>query len=276
MEIIFASLNDQETRFTLSGADTSFANAFRRAMYAEVPTLAIEYVRIYDNTSALFDEMLSHRLGLIPLITEPGMFVRETECSCNGTGCSGCSITFSMSVEGPRMVTSGDLISSDPAIRPALDTIPIVKLEKGQKVVIEARAIINTGKEHSKWQPVTVCGYKNYPVVEVASNCDACGLCIEECPRAILVKKNGKVGIADGRLEDCSLCRLCEKACLNSGIGEEPAIRITSDPNRFIFVVESDGSLKVKEVMEGAARFLKNHSETLAQELEQVSGVTFE
>ncbi len=36
-------------------------------MIGEVPTLAIETVKIYDNTSALFDEMLTHRLGLIPI-----------------------------------------------------------------------------------------------------------------------------------------------------------------------------------------------------------------
>lgn len=272
MEIIFASLQDKESRFVLSGADPSFANALRRAMYAEVPTLAIEYVRIYDNTSALFDEMLSHRLGLIPIITEPGTFVRETECSCGMTGCSACSITFSMSVEGPKMVTSGDLLSSDPAIRPASDTISIVKLEKGQKVVLEARAVLNTGREHSKWQPVTVCGYKNYPVITFASNCDACGLCIEECPRGILEVKGTRVGVIDGKLEECSLCRLCEKACLNSGIGDEPAIGISSDPERFIFVVESDGSLKISEIMEGAIRFLKDHADGLSRELEEVSG----
>ncbi|MFA7304420.1 MAG: DNA-directed RNA polymerase subunit D, partial [Methanoregula sp.] len=70
MEIEFASLDDNLARFTLSGARPGFANAFRRAMIGEVPTLAIEDVRIYDNTSALFDEMLAHRLGLIPIKTD--------------------------------------------------------------------------------------------------------------------------------------------------------------------------------------------------------------
>ena len=70
MEIEFASLDDSLARFTLSGASAAFANAFRRAMIGEVPTLAIEDIRIYDNTSALFDEMLAHRVGLIPLKTD--------------------------------------------------------------------------------------------------------------------------------------------------------------------------------------------------------------
>jgi DNA-directed RNA polymerase subunit D len=70
MEIEFSSLDDTLARFTLSGASPAFANGFRRAMIGEVPTLAIEDVRIYDNTSAFFDEMLAHRLGLIPIKTD--------------------------------------------------------------------------------------------------------------------------------------------------------------------------------------------------------------
>ena len=34
---------------------------------AEVPTLAIEYVFVHNNTSVIQDEVLAQRLGLIPL-----------------------------------------------------------------------------------------------------------------------------------------------------------------------------------------------------------------
>ena len=67
MEIIFSRLDENNARFQLAGCTTPFANSIRRAMIGEVPTLAIETVKIYDNTSALFDEMLTHRLGLIPI-----------------------------------------------------------------------------------------------------------------------------------------------------------------------------------------------------------------
>ena len=49
------------------GIDASIANAFRRILIAEVPNLAIEYVFIYENDSVISDEVLAHRLGLIPL-----------------------------------------------------------------------------------------------------------------------------------------------------------------------------------------------------------------
>ncbi|MDD5143360.1 DNA-directed RNA polymerase subunit D [Methanoregula sp.] len=272
MEIEFASLDDSLARFTLSGASPAFANALRRAMIGEVPTLAIEDVRIYDNTSALFDEMLAHRLGLIPLKTDLSVYSTQDTCSCGGAGCPGCTATYTLSVEGPRMVTSSDLIPQDPGAAPVYDNIPIVKLTKGQKLVIEARAILNTGKVHAKYQSTLVCGYKNHPVITVSDVCDACGMCIEECPRDILVAKGKKVQVAEGKLPECSMCRLCERACLASGIGEEPAIQISAEPDRFIFVVESDGSLPAKEIMNRALSYIREQADELDQQLGELSG----
>ena len=143
------------------------------------------------------------------------------------------------------------------------ENIPIVKLTKGQKLVLEAKAILNTGREHAKWQPTLVCGYKNHPVITISDVCDACGMCVEECPRDILAVKGKKVQVAEGKLPDCSMCRLCERACLASGIGDEPAIRITAEPNRFIFVVEGDGSLPAKEIMNRALLYIREQADEL-------------
>ncbi|KAI4269742.1 MAG: hypothetical protein LQ337_007103 [Flavoplaca oasis] len=56
-----------DASFSLIGIDASIANAFRRILLAEIPTLAIEFVYVHNNTSIVQDEVLSHRLGLIPL-----------------------------------------------------------------------------------------------------------------------------------------------------------------------------------------------------------------
>jgi DNA-directed RNA polymerase subunit D len=272
MQIEFASLDDSLARFTLSGASPAFANAFRRAMIGAVPTLAIEDVRIYNNTSALFDEMLAHRLGLIPIKTDLSSYSTQDTCTCGGAGCPGCTVTFTLSAEGPRTVSSNDLIPADPKAVPVFDNVPIVKLTKGQTLVLEAKATLNTGREHAKWQPTLVCGYKNYPVVSISEACDACGMCVEECPRKVLAVRGKKVEVVSGKLPDCSMCKLCEKACIASGIGDEPALRVTAEPDRFIFVVESDGSLTVKEIMNRALLFIKEQSDKLEHQLGEISG----
>jgi DNA-directed RNA polymerase subunit D len=272
MEIKFSSLDDTLARFTLAGASPAFANAFRRAMIGEVPTLAIEDVRIYDNTSAFFDEMLAHRLGLIPIKTDLSTYSTQENCTCGGAGCPGCTVTFTLSVEGPKTVLSSDLIPQDPKATPVYDNIPIVKLIKGQKLVVEAKAILNTGREHAKWQPTLVCGFKNFPEVSISEACDACGNCVDECPRDVLAVRGKKVEVVKGKLPDCSMCKLCERACLASGIGDEPAITISAEADRYIFVVESDGSLPVKEIMNRALQYIRDQSNELERQISEISG----
>jgi hypothetical protein len=65
---------DDELVFELIGCDVSFANALRRILLAEVPTVALEYVYMINNTSLLHDEVLAHRMGLIPINVDPRLF----------------------------------------------------------------------------------------------------------------------------------------------------------------------------------------------------------
>jgi DNA-directed RNA polymerase subunit D len=272
MEITFVRVADNLARFYLTGSWPAFANSIRREMISGVPTLAIEDVRIYDNTSVLFDEMLVHRLGLIPLRTDLPSYVPKEECSCQGAGCPTCTATYTLSVEGPRTVYSNDLIPQDSTSGPIHENIPIVKLTGDQKVVVEARARLSTGKHHAKWQATTACGYKNYPVIVIDEQCDGCGMCVDDCPRGVLGTENGKVVVVEGRLEECSLCKLCERACLSASIGAESSIRVNPDPTRFIFTVEGDGSLPVAEVLSTAVQNIRKKATDLETILSDVSG----
>jgi len=126
----------EEFIFSLK-APISFSNAIRRIMISEVPTYAIEDVYIYENSSSMDDEILAHRLGLIPIKGKP---LLENEV-----------ITFTLEKEGPCTVYSSDLKSENGEV--AFKNIPIVKLGKGQKIKIECEAIPGIGKVHAKWQP---------------------------------------------------------------------------------------------------------------------------
>jgi hypothetical protein len=67
MRIKIENQKENELEFDMIGVTTGLANAFRRIMISEVPSMAIEKVHIYNNTSIIQDEILAHRLGLIPL-----------------------------------------------------------------------------------------------------------------------------------------------------------------------------------------------------------------
>lgn len=66
LKVNFHANQPYNAAFSLVGVDASIANAFRRVLIAEVPTLAIEDVFIFSNTSLIQDEVFAHRLGLIP------------------------------------------------------------------------------------------------------------------------------------------------------------------------------------------------------------------
>jgi DNA-directed RNA polymerase II subunit RPB3 len=118
-------LKDDYMKFELRDTDASVANALRRVMISEVPTIAIDLVEIEVNSSVLNDEFIAHRLGLIPLTSERAMGMRfSRDCdACDGDGqCEYCSVEFHLRVkcmtDQTQDVTSTDLYSSDHTVVP--------------------------------------------------------------------------------------------------------------------------------------------------------------
>lgn len=246
MDVVVNKENNTEIKFTIDGVDTSFVNALRRASMTEVPKLAIEYVRIVTNTSRMYDEMLAHRLGLIPLRSNEkivGNLLMPEECDCDKY-CAKCSVSFTLKKQGPCVVYSGDLVPSDPEIKPVYENIPIIKLEEDEKIELEAIAQLGLGKKHAKWRPTTACGYKYYPKIIIKDTCDNCQACIEECPKDVL--KANKDTIKIENIEACSLCRACERIC------ENESISVQYIDNKFIFKMETDGSMPPREILNKA------------------------
>ena len=82
--------------FVVEGTTPAFANSLRRIMISEVPTLSIEWIDVLENSSVLFDEVIAHRLGLIPLKFPVDKFNFKSECKCGGKGCPLCEAVFSL------------------------------------------------------------------------------------------------------------------------------------------------------------------------------------
>jgi DNA-directed RNA polymerase II subunit RPB3 len=98
-EIKILELSKYVLKFELYNTDISVANSLRRIIISEVPTMAIDLVEIKENTSALHDEFIAHRLGLIPLtslnIDNQGHYNFSDECECNSM-CNKCSVTYKL------------------------------------------------------------------------------------------------------------------------------------------------------------------------------------
>ncbi|MFB3765579.1 MAG: DNA-directed RNA polymerase subunit D [Methanotrichaceae archaeon] len=263
MKLELIELREDRIRFLLSGVTVAFANGIRRACMSEVPVLAIDDISIYDNTSVLFDEQVSLRLGLVPLQAEDlDQFSRPEECQCEGAGCPGCRIEFMLSAEGPGTVYSKDIQFTDASVKPAFDMIPLVILGEGEKLVIEGSATKRVGKDHAKWQSGTLCGYKNLPNIEIGA-CTGCGKCVEVCPRNVLVMEDGRAKATN--TVECSLCKLCIEAC------EAGVMKVTPVLDSFVVSVESSGSLPAKELVSRASDEIRKRAEALDAKLAELT-----
>ena len=257
MNIDIKTKDEQNIVLIVEGVDVPFVNALRRICMVEIPTMAVENVEIYKNDSRIFDEVLSHRLGLIPLKTDLDSITLREECDCEDH-CPRCSVSLVLKETGPKVVYSGDLTSQDSKIVPVHDRIPLLKLRDGEEVELEAIAQLGIGLEHAKWQPTTTSAYMYYPVITIDSEkCEVCAKCADECPRGVLQfdEKENKIIVLDP--EQCTMCKTCSKDC------EPSAITVEGREDKFIFKIETDGSLSPEEVITTACDILAQKSDKI-------------
>jgi DNA-directed RNA polymerase subunit D len=255
VEIKVLEKNEREMRLLIREVDVPYVNALRRVITSEVPCMAIDEVVILENSSIMQDETIAHRLGLVPLRTDLDSYNLPEDCPCKSEfGCNLCRVTLTLSAEakeGTRSVYSGELISDNKDIMPVSDKIPLAKLAKEQELRLEAYARLGKGKNHAKWQPVSMCSYKYYPKISISSKrCDVCGKCVEICPRKVLATAENKVDIRD--VMACTLCQDCVESCPS----EPKAIEVGWEENAFIFSLESTGALSPERTMLEAIKVL--------------------
>jgi len=259
-------------RVIIKGVDVPLMNALRRIMLAEVPSMAIDEVVVIENSSLLHDEILAHRLGLIPLKTDLDAYNLPEDCPCHSEfGCNLCRASLTLDVEatdGVKTVYSGDLIPENPEIRPVSDGIPIVRLAPGQRIRLESYARLGKGVSHAKWQPVSLCAYRYLPRVKIdESRCNSCGKCVKVCSKRVFVKVGDKMETRN--LTDCILCQDCVNACPP----DRQAIEIAWDEDAFIFNVESTGALPVERILlEGLKVINEKINDFLNQVAEETKG----
>ena len=257
MKIEFLSEDKKSGRvtFLLEGATPAFANVLRRAMIESVPTMAIHDVELRENSSVLYDEIIAHRLGLLPIKTDLKSYTLPAQCKCNGEGCARCTLKMTLKAKGPCTVYASDIKSKDPKVKPVYGDMPIVKLLKGQELELEATAKLGQGREHVKWSPGLVW-YVYEPVITVNNDSPKFAEFKSKYPPQVF-DKNGKI---DKKLIVGNLVDACDGVC-------PEVVKVEHNANNFVYNIEPWGQLSAKEIATAAADMLLESLNTFEEKL---------
>jgi len=276
-------LSQRSVEFDLVGVDASIANAFRRILIAEIPTIAIEHVYVWNNTSVIHDEVLAHRIGLVPVNVPPAMFKNR---SPNGVPTDQDTIVFKLNVTcevdknsskekgAPRKLINEEVLSGDlewfpqgeqasvftgalPLPAPTNKNIVLAKLRPGQEIDMDLHAIKGVGKDHAKWSPVATASYRLHPLVvfnpskpvppHLAQKFAKCF-----SPGVVQVSKDGEVSIDEQNLRKESMSREVLRHKEFEGCVELKRIR-----DWFIFTVESEGAYAPQDLFPESIRVMR-------------------
>jgi DNA-directed RNA polymerase subunit D len=224
--------------FLIKKSSPAYSNALRRIMLTEVPVMAVEELEIVKNSSALYDEILAHRIGLMPLTTDLKSYeLPETQSDIDERKAK-CTLQLTLKEKGPKTVYASDFKTADPKVKPVYPKMPIVKLLKNQELEMIAVAVLGKGKDHAKFSPGHVW-YTYKPKLKITNNKELIKKNIENYPPDIFNKK--------GEID--------EKAILEKNLVDavthvnEDIIKVEYDDTEYVFQLETWGQLSCKEII---------------------------
>lgn len=276
--------------FDLIGCLPSIANAFRRIMISEVPSMAIEKVYMMNNTSIIQDEVLAHRLGLIPLKADPRLFEYKSD-DASDEGTDQDTLEFKLKVKCTRRkdvkdtshfdslyenhnIYSGHIkwiakgnqgsMYRENEIGPVQDKILVSKMRPGHEFDIKMLAVKGIGKDHAKFSPVSTATYRLLPEITMKRPVfgeDA--QILQSCfsPGVIDIDDNNQAVVKDSRYDTCSRNVFRYPHLADS-------VEIARIRDHFIFTVESVGAYPPQDIFIEAVKLLRKKCQQFISELD--------
>ena len=251
----------------------SFVNSIRRSLVSMVPCLAIHEVdfhmgslgayvdeesgeeKEYESISAMFNEIVAHRIGMLPIPTD------EKTVEAFGESISDDSkqpdIMYSLHKQGPCTVYSGDLepVNGDTALVIPETSVPIVKLAEGQAILVYAKAKMGTAKQHAKWQTVVAPRFYQAPTLTVNSGKGS--KTVIDIVGKEHFKKKGKNHVIDDPVKAHEAIKKLES--LWNDEDAKNAMTVTRNKTHFILEFETTGAMEAKLALEQALKSLDSH-----------------
>ncbi|EPY23512.1 DNA-directed RNA polymerase II subunit RPB3 [Strigomonas culicis] len=259
-------------------------------MLAEIPTLGIEAVTISQNTSVLADEMIAHRLGLVPLFSMKARRLNYArDCPCQGVGCEMCEIKGELHAECPanehsvQVFVNESLVIDDPEVYPVSSEdrgIWLVTLARSQKLSLRIVIRKNIAKVHAKFMPVATVAMRYAtdivlnPEGFAKLDADKCTKWVERCPCGVFGYDSNTHQVTVRDAAACIFCRECVSTEPPFNNLPEPLVFVyrkkSKDDNyEFTFVVESTGVLPVMQIMYDAIKVLRDKLQRLSTGLSE-------
>lgn len=287
-DVKISSLDEREANFDLIHIDTSIANAFRRIMISEVPSVAPEYVYFFNNTSVIQDEVLAHRIGLVPLKVDPDMLswidnslTEEEKFTDENTIVLTLNVKCTRNPDAPKDCTDPKVLyrnsniyarhlkfepqgkqletfAKSPVV-PADPDILLAKLRPGQEISLRAHCILGIGSDHAKFSPVCTASYRLMPqinITEPITGESAKNLVRCFPPGVIGINEQGEAYVEDARKDTVSREVLRHEEF-------EGKVKLGRVRDHFVFNVESAGAMTPEEIFFKSVRILKNKAEYL-------------